>query len=566
MTIPSFPRPVPTIGDQTSARDRADQPDGWAFPPGDRDALYSVISARRDVRRFRPDALPRSVLDRLLQAAHNAPSVGHSQPWRFVIVTDQIIREQAAVMADRERLRQAKLLDEQSARQLLDLQLEGIREAPIGIVVCCDRRTEAAGVLGRATFADADMWSCAGAIQNLWLAARAEGLGVGWVTLFEPADLARLIGLPVGVETLGWLCLGWPDERNPTPGLERAGWSRRQDVGELIMYERWEGIGPSVPVSRLRAPEPAAIVAVRDAADVLLTAPSSLGVLDRALTKIVARRGPGVDRGTLLLVSGEHLVADLGVSAYNRSVGIDVLRAAQQGASIGTAMAAAAGLGVKVVNAGTSSGDLVTSDALAPDTVEKLFEEGRRLGGELAEVGLVVLGEVGIGNTTVAAALACVALDLTPAATVGLGTTSNSEMLDRKQAVVAAALERAQASHGAELGSLKTLLSALGGPEFAYLAGAILGAAEAGQMVVLDGFATTVCALLLVKEHPGVVAHLVGGQRSSERAHVLALEALGLEPILDLHLRSGEGVGAVLAAQMLLTALRVRRSTAATEQ
>lgn len=153
--------------------------------------------------------MPAEVLERVLAAAPAAPSVGHSQPWRFLVVGDPALRDRAAVLTDRERLRQAVLLDE-DARRLLDLQLEGVREAPLGVVVCCERRTPAAGVLGRATFPDADLWSCAAAIQNLWLAARAEGPGLGWVTLFRAEELAALLGLPDGVVTLGWLCLGWP--------------------------------------------------------------------------------------------------------------------------------------------------------------------------------------------------------------------------------------------------------------------------------------------------------------------------------------------------------------------
>ena len=100
-------------------------------------------------------------------------------------------------------------------------------------------------MFGRATFPDADVWSCACAIENLWLAARAEGLGVGWVTLFEPAALAGLVGLPEGVVTLGWLCLGWPDERPPEPGLERAGWSRRAPLHDVVLRNRWPGGGRS---------------------------------------------------------------------------------------------------------------------------------------------------------------------------------------------------------------------------------------------------------------------------------------------------------------------------------
>ncbi len=163
---------------------------GWRFPRAARAALYDTIGARRDVRRFRPDPVPAQVLQRVLAAAHAAPSVGHSQPWRFLVVDDAAVRERAAVMADAERIAQAAQLDPESGQRLLDLQLEGIREAPLGVVVCCDRRTPAAGVLGRATFPEADVWSCACAIENLWLAARTEGLGVGWVTLFRPAELA----------------------------------------------------------------------------------------------------------------------------------------------------------------------------------------------------------------------------------------------------------------------------------------------------------------------------------------------------------------------------------------
>ena len=197
------------------------------------------MAARRDIRRFRPDPVPDEVIARILRAAHHAPSVGHSQPWRFILVSDPGVRARAALMADRSRLAQSARMTPEASRRLLDLDLEGIREAPFGLVVCCDRRAVPDGVLGRATFTDADMWSCACAIENLWLVARAEGLGVGWVTLFEPEELARLVEAPEGVATLGWLCVGWPDERPPDPGLERRGWSVRLDLDQLVIRERW---------------------------------------------------------------------------------------------------------------------------------------------------------------------------------------------------------------------------------------------------------------------------------------------------------------------------------------
>ncbi|GAA4730756.1 hypothetical protein GCM10023328_07140 [Modestobacter marinus] len=568
----TWPRPVPLIGDGTAATERAADPTGWALPEADRAGLYRAVEARRDVRRYRPDPVPDEVLTRVLTAAHQAPSVGHSQPWRFVVVRDAGTRDTAAVLTDRERLRQAAQLDPDAAARLLDLQLAGVREAPLGVVVCCDRRAPAAGVLGRATFPDADLWSCATAIQNLWLAARAEGLGVGWVTLFRPEELAALLGLPDGVVTLGWLCLGWPDERPPAPGLERAAWSRRQPLSDVVLHDRWPAEDVAPPPSRLRAPEPAAVVAARDGADRLLTPPGSLGVLDGAVARAVALGRGDLTGGVLLLAAADHPVTVHGVSAYPPSATRDVVIAAVAGVAMGATAARAAGLGVVVVDAGVTGpavpgavatrpadarGDLVTGPAMTAADTAALLASGRALGAEHGRAGLVALGEVGVGNTTVAAALAGALLHVEPAELAGLGSGADAAMVERKRAVVAAALARA----GTDLDPV-TALAELGGPELAVLAGVVLGAAEAGAVVVLDGFATAVAALVAVLLEPAAQSALVAGQRSRERGCDAVLQALGCEPLLDLRLRAGEGVGAVLAGGLLLQGLRMRRETA----
>jgi nicotinate-nucleotide--dimethylbenzimidazole phosphoribosyltransferase len=554
-------RPVPTIGDRSTAAQRAADLTGWAFSPDARTALHDIVAARRDVRRFRPDDVPPEVLQSLLAAAHAAPSVGHSQPWRFIVVTEDQTRAAAALLADRERLAQAAAMDDQSGQQLLDLQLEGIRESPVGIVVCCDRRAAPVGVLGRATFPDSDLWSCACAIQNLWLTARAHGLGVGWVTLFRPKDLAELLGLPDGVVTLGWLCIGYPDERQPSPGLERAGWSQRLSLDDVVIAERWpaEG-GPEAPRSRVKAPEPAAVVGARDAADVLLTPLGSLGVLDRALDRVVARMGDTMSAATLILAAGDHPVADLGVTAFSRSVTAEVVAAARAGQSIGVVAANAAGISSEVFDAGSSVGDLLHHDALPAAGVAALLAAGEAAGRAAGAHGLVLLGEVGIGNTTVAAALGAALMHVEPRTLVGLGAGSDSGIVERKRAVVTAAVQRVLAERG-NAAEPFDLLAALGGPEFAYLCGVVLGAASAQAVVVLDGMVTSVAALVAVAQQPEVASHLVAGQVSREFGHRAVLQRLGLEPLLDLRLRAGEGVGAVMAAQMLLSGLEVRRST-----
>ncbi|MGE9808670.1 nicotinate-nucleotide--dimethylbenzimidazole phosphoribosyltransferase [Janibacter sp. G1551] len=176
-----------------------------------------------------------------------------------------------------------------------------------------------------------------------------------------------------------------------------------------------------------------------------------------------------------------------------------------------------------------------------------------------AERGLVCLGEVGVGNTTVAAALACALLGLEPQDAVGLGAGSDAAMVARKRAVVASALERT----AGERDPLR-LLAALGGPEIAVLTGVVLGAAGAGAPVVLDGLAASLPGVIAARLEPGVQGHVLAGHVSRERAHALVLRELGLEPLLSLRLRAGEGVGACLAASLVRQGLAVRAVAART--
>jgi nicotinate-nucleotide--dimethylbenzimidazole phosphoribosyltransferase len=385
------------------------------------------------------------------------------------------------------------------------------------------------------------------------------------VTLFPPDELGRLVALPDGVVPLGWLCVGWPDERPPDPGLERAGWSTRQPLAEVVVHERWpegDGSEPAAPRSRLAGPGPDRVVGARDGADVLLSPPSSLGVLDRAVDRLVALGAAHVEGGTLVLVGGRHGVADLGVSVYPASLTDEVLAAARAGEAMGAVAASAAGLEVVVVDAGSATGNLRDTDALDASAVAQLVTDGEACGRAAAASGLVGLGEVGVGNTTVAAALAAGLLGLAADDVVGLGAGGDSGTVDRKRAVVAGALERVDG--GRELDAFG-LLGALGGPELAFLTGVVLGAVGAGVPVVLDGLATSVAALVASRLEPAVALHLVAGQQSRERAHALVLTELGLEPLLSLRLRAGEGVGACLAAGLLLDGLRIRTTTARTE-
>src|ERR671931_1267108 len=173
--IVTLRRPTPPPGfDPSRAAERAADPSGWRFPPDELNAVYRVIAERRDIRRFRPDEVGEDVLRRVLEAAHRAPSVGLMQPWRFIVVRDLGTRVAIRSLARRERLRQADRFAER-ARHFLDQKIEGIVEAPLGICVCCDPGEPGVEVLGRGTIPETDVYSTACAIENLWLAPRAEG-------------------------------------------------------------------------------------------------------------------------------------------------------------------------------------------------------------------------------------------------------------------------------------------------------------------------------------------------------------------------------------------------------
>lgn len=209
-----------------------------AFSAAEAAAVYRAIAERRDMRHFDPQGrVAPEVLARLLQAAHLGPSVGFMQPWRFLRLTEPALRAQVHDLVEAERVATARALG-QREDEFMALKVHGVREAAELLVVALAEGREA-HVFGRRTLPLMDLASTACAIQNLWLAARAEGLGLGWVSLFEPAALARLLGLPEGAEPVALLCLGPVHHFYTEPMLQQQGWARRAPLTGLVFDNRW---------------------------------------------------------------------------------------------------------------------------------------------------------------------------------------------------------------------------------------------------------------------------------------------------------------------------------------
>jgi 5,6-dimethylbenzimidazole synthase len=211
------------------------------FNADDRAAVYRAIETRRDVRdQFTDRPIENDVLQRLLEAAHHAPSVGFMQPWDFIIIRDAARRGQVWQAFSKANDEAADLFSGERQATYKSLKLEGIRKAPINICVTCDRTRGGAVILGKTHNPMMDLYSAVCAVQNLWLAARAEGIGVGWVSIFHDAEMRALLNLPDRLEIIAYLCIGYVDELYAEPELQVKSWRQKLPLASLIHEEIWE--------------------------------------------------------------------------------------------------------------------------------------------------------------------------------------------------------------------------------------------------------------------------------------------------------------------------------------
>lgn len=215
-------------------------PNVHAFAQEARDAIYQAIFSRRDVRgQFLPTPVPDAVLSRILMAAHHAPSVGFMQPWNFLVVQSQHTKRRVQKAYAKAQAEATDLFEGERRTAYQNLKLEGIVESPIGICITCDRERTGPVVLGRTHMKTMDLYSSVCAVQNLWLAARAEGLGVGWVSIFNQADLQHALGIPKAITPIAYLCVGYVSHFPAKPELETAGWLPRLPIEDLVYFEQW---------------------------------------------------------------------------------------------------------------------------------------------------------------------------------------------------------------------------------------------------------------------------------------------------------------------------------------
>jgi 5,6-dimethylbenzimidazole synthase len=225
---------LPTSDHASAPRDRN------ALEVAYRRGLYETIFRRRDIRHFRPDPIPDEIIARMLVAAHHAASVGFTQPWDFILVRDRERRAEVKRVFEQERARNAAQFSGERREKFLGLKLEGILEAPLNLIVGCEPNRNGPDILGKVSIREVEIYSTCLAVGNLWLAARAEGVGVGWVSILRNDDLRRIFGIPERVIPVAYLCVGYTDDFPSHPLLKSAQWAERLPPRSLIHFERWE--------------------------------------------------------------------------------------------------------------------------------------------------------------------------------------------------------------------------------------------------------------------------------------------------------------------------------------
>jgi nicotinate-nucleotide--dimethylbenzimidazole phosphoribosyltransferase len=564
---------------------------GEPMPQPDIDAFYRLAAARRDMRNgFRADPVGDDLLTRVLAAAHQAPSVGLSQPWDFLIVRDREVRERVQALARRQRELFAASLPGARALRFGDLKIEAILDTPLNVVVTCDPTRGGRHVLGRHAQPQVAAYSSVCAVQNLWLAARAEGLGVGWVSFFDERELAAVLGLPGHLEIVAYLCVGHVDEFPAAPELAISGWARQRPLAWAVHDGRWgrRGLPGGTPASLLadtlaavRPADAGAISQARERQERLTKPSGSLGALEDLSVRLAGLAGecppPPPEPGVVAVFAADHGVHAQGVTPWPQEVTAQMVANFLAGGAVVNAIAAQAGAEVCVVDVGVAAdlppapgllprkvrpgtADMTAGPAMSLDEARRAAEAGIETARDLVAAGnrCLVTGDMGIANTTASAALIAVFTGAQAQEVTGRGTGIDDETWERKVSAVRRALARHQPDPAEPLAAL----AAVGGLEHAALAGFMLGGAALRVPVVLDGVIACAAALVARALAPDVVDCLIAGHMSTEPGARRALTALGLRPLLDLDMRLGEGSGAVLALPIVAAAARVLRDVA----
>lgn len=539
-------------------------------------SLYEIIDSRRDTRHFTNDAVPVEVLEKALQAGHKAPSVGLTDATRYYIIESSDIKKQIKELFTSYHKKSANQTDSiEQKKSYLELKLEAIEEAPIGLVIAYDRSVLDKFTIGTVGSNEAVKFSSVCAAQNIWLSLTEQGYSMGWVSIINYHHFKKLLNLPDYIEPLGYFCIGKPaTDYGKQPMLQQLNWKQKLEKPFVTTIKNF------TPVNHLELENFAVLHSnSSDLKEKLIdkinqkTKPlGSLGILEKLALQmglVFQSEAPNIINPTIVVFAADHGIANHGVSAYPQEVTRQMVETFLKGGAAISVFCKQNNLDLKIVDSGVNydfptnasiinkkvakgTQSFLTTSAMSQDELNLCFQYGAEVVNEIHQNGsnCIGFGEMGIGNTSTASVLMSVLTNIPIQDCIGKGTGVMDEKLKNKIEI----LSQAIATYKGE-NNLDNLIRYFGGFEILQMAGGMLQAYQNKMLILVDGFISTVAFLIAYQKNSAIKQNAIFSHCSEEKAHVDLLNYLQVDPILSLNMRLGEGSGCAVAFPIIQSAL-----------
>jgi nicotinate-nucleotide--dimethylbenzimidazole phosphoribosyltransferase len=547
--------------------------------------LEELLKSRRDTRHFKTDTVPDEVIEKALAAGHMAPSVGLTDATRYYVIRDNGVKRAIKDIFDEYNNKASNQIESEPQKTLYStLKLEGIVDAPVGLLVCYDRRVLNNFTIGTIASNDTIKFSAVCAVQNIWLSLTEQGFSMGWVSILNYHKFKKLLDLPQEIEPLGYFCVGKPTtDYEQQPMLQQLGWKNKSPKPHVTQISSVNKYAPPVYTSLDLNQQTDELPAILQKLIDEKTKPvGSLGLLEGLAKQAGVVFGsvkPEIVSPHIVVFAADHGIAQHGVSNYPAEVTRQMVNNFLAGGAAINVFCKQHDIALKIVDAGVNydfpSNQSIINNKIAKGTVSFIngpamssyelqlcFEKGTEMVNLIHQTGCntIGFGEMGIGNTSSASVLMSMLCNIPLIDCIGKGTGVENEKLNHKIAI----LQQAVANYSGQADIL-SYMAYFGGFEIMQLTGAILEAKNKKMLILVDGFIVTVAFLCAFLIDPSVKENAIFCHESGEKGHKLLLQWLNAEALLHLQMRLGEGSGCAVAFPLIKSAIRFLNDMASFE-
>ncbi|WP_207531686.1 nicotinate-nucleotide--dimethylbenzimidazole phosphoribosyltransferase [Desertivirga arenae] len=539
-------------------------------------SLEEIFHSRRDTRHFCSEEVPEEVIRKALEAGHAAPSVGLTDATRFYLIRSAKVKQEIKKLFEEYNQKAVELITDPGQKSSYSsLKLEGILDAPLGLVVGYDRSVLNNFTIGTIASNETIKFSAVCAVQNIWLSLTEQGYSMGWVSILNYYNFKKILNLPDEIEALGYFCVGKPaTDYDKQPMLQQLGWKMKSAQPVVVEINSTSPITELYRESALDKPETSRSLEeeLQHLIDNKTKPLGSLGLLEdlaKQIGLIQNTTKPQISRPHIIVFAADHGIAQHGVSAFPPEVTSQMVNNFLTGGAAVSVFCRQHQITLKVVDAGVNydfpgnkgiidnkiakgTQTFLHGPAMSQEELQLCFHKGAEVIKSLYDEGCntVGFGEMGIGNTSSASVLMSVLCHIPVSDCVGKGTGLLDEQLKRKIEILEAAIQNYSGEDKAE-----SLMAHFGGFEIMQIAGAMIEASKRGMIILVDGFICSSAFLCACLIDPEVKRNAIFAHQSDEKGHKLLLDYLQARPLLHLSMRLGEASGAAIAFPILKSAV-----------